>query len=130
MGCALSFLLIPLHEGLHMLAYRLMGAKQTRFVAHWKKFYFLAIADGFVANRSEFRIVALTPFVGISLFLGLISAGLPPLAMLSLRFTLFVHAALCSGDFALLSFFETHKDREMLTCDDMEAGISRFWVKK
>jgi hypothetical protein len=128
-ACALAFLLIPLHEGIHMMAYKLMGARQTRMVAHWKRFYFLAIADGFVANRSEFRIVALAPFVVISLLLSLLSVGLGPMAALSLRFALFVHAAFCSGDFALLSYFESHKDREMLTVDDFQAGISRFWIR-
>lgn len=128
-GCAISFLLIPLHEGLHMLAYKLLGARQTRMVAHWKKFYFLAIADGFVANRSEFRIVALAPFVVISLLLGLLSIVLGPSAMLSLRFALLVHGGLCSGDFGLLSYFESHKDREILTVDDVQAGVSRFWIR-
>ena len=68
-GLALAFGLIPLHEYIHVLAYKSQGATQTSYDANWKKFYFMAIADKFVANKKEFQIVALAPFVVISLTL-------------------------------------------------------------
>jgi hypothetical protein len=77
LGIFLAFLLVPLHEYLHVLAYLYVGAKNTTLRANWKKLYFMALADRFVASRKEFNFIALCPFVFISLglFVLLFSAG-------------------------------------------------------
>jgi len=59
---AIAFALIPSHEYIHVLAYKSKGAKNTSCDANLKKFYFMAIAYRFVANKKEFQIVALAPF--------------------------------------------------------------------
>ncbi|MGJ8868839.1 hypothetical protein, partial [Salmonella enterica] len=51
-GCALTFLLIPIHEGLHGIAYKMCGAPTVTFAANWKKLYFMAIADKFTIGRN------------------------------------------------------------------------------
>jgi hypothetical protein len=65
-GIFLAFVLIPIHEFIHVLAYKSQGAQKTSYDANLKKFYFMAIADRFVANKKEFLIVALAPCVVIS----------------------------------------------------------------
>ncbi|MBK7426451.1 MAG: DUF3267 domain-containing protein [Saprospiraceae bacterium] len=65
-GLALSITFVPLHEYLHVLAYKSQGANKTSYDANLRKFYFMALADKFVANKKEFQIVALTPFVVIT----------------------------------------------------------------
>jgi RNA polymerase sigma factor (sigma-70 family) len=37
------------------------------------------------------------------------------------------HAAMCSGDFGLLSYFEYHKTKQVATYDDVENKISYFY---
>ena len=128
-GIAISFLLVPLHEFIHVLAYKSQGAKHTSYDANFRKFYFLAVADQFVANRKEFRIVALAPFSVIT-FLGIIAFFLvpDPWSMTALG-VLLTHTAFCSGDFGLLSYFEVHKDKEVVTYDDRGNKLSFFYEK-
>jgi glucose-6-phosphate-specific signal transduction histidine kinase len=128
-GLTLSILLIPIHEWIHMLAYRLQGARTSSMDVNWKKFYFMAVADQFVASAKEFRIVALAPFTIISISLLAIFFFVPYYWQLTLLSCLFAHTAMCSGDFALLSFFETHSDKEVITYDDHTNKISYFFVK-
>lgn len=129
-GVLAAFLLIPLHEYIHVLAYKSQGAQHTSYAANIKKFYFMALADGFVANRKAFRVVALAPFVTITLALIVVAILVPAnWCMLPLS-TLLAHAAMCSGDFGLLSYFDAHKDKEVVTYDDVQKGISYFYVRK
>ncbi len=67
LGVLLTFVLVPFHELIHGLAYKLAGAKNTSYDANLRKFYFLAIADKFVTSKREFKIIALAPFFIISL---------------------------------------------------------------
>lgn len=125
-GVALSFLLVPFHEYIHALAYKYRGAKNTSFDAHWKKFYFMAIADQFVADRKDFKIVALAPFMVITFVFVVSTLLASPLWAISFATIILSHTAFCSGDFALLSYFEFHKDKELVTYDDKENKISYF----
>ena len=128
-GFSIAFLLVPLHEYLHVLAYQSQGAKHTSYDMNLKKFYFMALADKFVANEKEFRIIALTPVTVISsilLVLLLFSTYNWTLTILGI---LFCHTAMCSGDFALLSFFEYHKEKQIVTFDEVENKISYFYEK-
>lgn len=129
-GFSLSLLLIPIHEYIHALAYKYVGATTTSYDANLKKFYFMAMADQFVANKKEFRIVALAPFVVISLscITGLVFA--PKIWAFTLWGILFAHSSFCSGDFGLLSYFDFHKDKEVITYDDKANKISFFYSKR
>ena len=42
LGIAITFLLIPIHEWIHGLTYKYLGAKKVSYSANWKKFYFTA----------------------------------------------------------------------------------------
>lgn len=128
-GFAVAFLLIPLHEYIHVLAYRSQGASNTSYDVNLKKFYFMALADRFVADRKEFRIVAMAPFVLISSLLTLSYLFVPTQWHLSITGALLAHTAMCSGDFGLMSFFEIHKDKQPVTYDDVRSGKSYFYIK-
>ena len=129
-GIVLAFILIPLHEYIHVLAYKSQGALHTSYDAHLKKFYFLAIADQFVANKKEFRIVALAPFVVISTLLIIGCFFTNPYYTLLQLGTLLTHTACCSGDFGLLSYFDFHHNKEIVTYDDKPNKISYFFWKE
>ncbi|GAB2805704.1 DUF3267 domain-containing protein [Ferruginibacter profundus] len=128
-GLAIAIALVPLHEYIHVLAYKSQGAKQTSYDSNLKKFYFMAIADQFVANRKEFQIVALAPFVCISsiLIVALFFCG--PLWSYTITGILLTHTACCSGDFALLSFFDFYKDKDLVTYDDKANKVSYFFAR-
>lgn len=128
-GLAIAFALLPLHEYIHVLAYKSQGATNTSYDANLKKFYFMALADKFVANKKEFEVVALAPFVIITTLFTILLFVVPAHWMLTIIGVLLAHTAMCSGDFGLLSFFEFHKDKEPVTYDDVENKISYFFER-
>ena len=128
-GILLSFLLVPLHEYLHSLAYKYVGAPNTSYDMNLKKFYFMALADQFVMNNKEFRIVALTPFVCISLLclvIFLFPLGIFKYTVIAILLT---HTAFCSGDFALWNYFESNKSKDLVIYDDVEKRVSYFYER-
>jgi hypothetical protein len=128
-GLAIAFALIPLHEYLHVLAYKSQGAKKTSYDANLRKFYFMALADKFVANKKEFRVVALTPFIVITGLSILFLFFVNPDWRLTISGALLAHTSMCAGDFGLLSYFELHKNREIVTYDDVEKSLSYFYAR-
>ncbi|HOY12297.1 MAG TPA: DUF3267 domain-containing protein [Saprospiraceae bacterium] len=128
-GFAIAFALIPIHEYIHVLAYKSQGAENTSYDANLRKFYFMAIADQFVANKKEFWIVALAPFVVISTSLILLLFIANPLWSVTILGVLLTHTAFSSGDFGIMSYFDFHKDKEIVTYDDKVQGISYFYGK-
>lgn len=129
-GFALAFLLVPLHEYIHVLAYRNRGAKNTSYDMNLKKFYFMAVADRFVANKKEFEYVALAPFAIISLVLIALLFVVKDNWFLTITGILLTHTAMCSGDFGLLSYFEYHKEKKPVTYDDAKNKITYFYAQK
>jgi hypothetical protein len=121
--------LLPLHELIHGLAYKLVGAKAVSYHADWRKLTFYAAADGFVASTREFYGVALAPFVIINagLLLGYVLAG-PPVAWVCLG-ALWLHTGGCAGDFALVSFLHRHRRKALVTYDDVAAAKSFFYAR-
>lgn len=75
-------------------------------LANLKKFYFMALADKFVANKKEFEIVALSPFIFITIILSVLLFLVNSTWTLAIVAILLTHTAMCSGDFGLLSYFE------------------------
>jgi hypothetical protein len=128
-GFALAFALIPLHEYIHVLAYKSQGATTTSYDVNLKKFFFMALADKFVANKNEFEIVALAPFITISTTLLLVLFSVNATWQLMLSGGLLAHTAMCSGDFGLLSYMEWNKDKQPVTFDDVAHKISYFYGK-
>ncbi len=130
-GLIISFsIIIPVHEIVHGIVYILLGAKKILFGAELKQFAFYAVADNFVTGRTGFYILAISPFVVISLlnFAGFIFVhGVASYTYISM---LFFHTTMCIGDFALMSYYDVHKNKEIYTFDDVKSRISYFYYKK
>lgn len=129
LGFGSAFLLIPLHEYLHAIAYRLCGAREVSYDADLKKLVFMAIAHRFVASSREFRFVAMTPFGFISLAAIATLPFLPGNYTFSALALVFTHAAFCGGDFAMLSYLEFHKGKAVVTWDDKVNKVTWFYGK-
>ncbi|MDX5319670.1 MAG: DUF3267 domain-containing protein [Bacteroidota bacterium] len=128
-GIGIALALIPLHEYIHVLAYKTQGAQHTSYDVNLKKFYFLALADKFIANRKEFRFVALAPFMTISSLLLVMLFFVNGPWHLTVLGTLLIHTTMCSGDFGLLSYMEFHREKGIVTYDNVQERISYFYVK-
>jgi len=128
-GFALSFLLIPLHEYIHAIAYRVCGAREVSYDADLKKMVFMAIAHRFVAGAKEFRFVAIAPFAAITILAFAVTPFLGGHYIFTAMGLIFMHAAFCGGDFAMLSYLDLHKDKEVVTWDDKENKVTYFYGK-
>lgn len=126
-GFLATILLIPLHEGLHGLAYYLLGARKIHYTANFRKFYFTAQADRFVVGEKAFYGVAFTPFLVIGL-LSIVVGFVWPVLWLPATTVLLVHTVFCGGDFALAGFFYRHHQQGMLTYDDVPAKHAYFYL--
>lgn len=129
-GLALGIGLLFPHEALHAIAYKLVGARQVSFGGQWRQFIFYALANRFVANQREFLLVAFTPFSVLSagLAIAFLIATLP--TSWSYLGALFVHTALCSGDFALAGYMRSFPHKaDVLTYDDTAAQTTYFFTR-
>jgi hypothetical protein len=130
MAFSIIIILVPIHEYIHSLAYKAMGAKETSFYANWKKFYFAAVADKFVVTKKEFQIVAFAPFVVLALLLLSLLPFVDIYWKLTILSSLFIHVMSCSGDFAMVNYYIVHHQCEIFTFDDKELKISYFYRLK
>lgn len=128
-GMLSTLLLIPLHEYIHALAYKYVGAKNTSYDMNLKKFYFMAMADKFVANSKEFRIVILAPFITITVACAVAFFSLDNIWKYFPLGIFFTHTLFCSGDFGLLSYLEDNKLKDIYTYDNKEKGESYFYER-
>jgi hypothetical protein len=122
-------LVIPFHELLHGLAYRLAGAKKVKYGADLKQMLFYASAPGFVTGRSAFYFVAFCPFIILNLlFLSGILWGTEGIRWGALV-ALFVHTTMCIGDFAMANFFAAYPEQKVYTYDEDKTGVSYFYLE-
>lgn len=121
--------LLPLHEWLHGLVYKRVGASRVSFVAQWRQLVFYCLADRFVANSTELVVVALTPFVVINtLLIAGMALAAPPLFW-TLFGALILHTGGCFGDVGMVSYFYTNRHRNPCTYDDAQLRTSFFFVR-
>jgi hypothetical protein len=122
-------LCIPVHEFLHIIPYYLSGAKNIRIGMDLKQYLFYVTAHRYVISPLQFRIVAIAPFIVISLTLLLLVFLVPGLWKWSLSLFLFVHTTMCAGDFALLNFYFLNRDKKIYTWDDVDKKEAYFYEK-
>lgn len=123
--------LVVIHELIHAIAYKMIGAKKLSFGMRLRKFLFFVLADKEVFTLRQFKFVALAPVVTVAALtiIGMIFAYNQPMFYFYLS-VFGIHSLFCGGDFGLLSYFENRKDKEILTFDVKEEGKTYFYVKK
>jgi hypothetical protein len=122
-------LCIPVHEFFHIIPYYISGARNIRAGMILNKYMFYVTAHKYVATPLQFKVVALTPFLVISVAVTLLVFLLPGLWKLSLSLFLFVHSTMCAGDFALLNFYFLNKGKKIYTWDNADKKIAYFYEK-
>lgn len=121
---------VIIHEVLHLIVYKILGAKKTRLKALWDQGAVAAVADRFVVSEKEFYFLAFTPFVVLT------TAGIIALfntygwVFYGVSIFLIVHATACIGDFSLAGFIYENRNQSILTFDNTEEDKSYFFIKK
>ncbi len=123
--------IIPLHELLHGVAFKILGAGKLIFGANFREMVFYVTVDRFVLDKKQFYFLALTPFVVFSLlfipFLFVSNIYIQWVASLLLAF----HTSCCIGDFGLMAYFSKEgKGADLYTYDDVTTKTSYFfrWI--
>jgi hypothetical protein len=126
----LPIILIPVHEGAHLIPFRIAGARDIRFGADLRQGIVYVTAHRFVAGRKLFSIVALTPFLSVTLALLVFILLSPPWWKWVLSMTLLIHTTMCAGDTALLGFMNSLGGRRVFTWDDADRKEAYFYASK
>jgi len=130
LGFALFFPIIPLHEWIHGIGYKLVGAPSVQYKAVWKQLVFYAMADRFVTRATPFFLLAVAPFILINSACIFAFFTLPPMWNWLAMGLLVMHTMGCSGDFALMSYFREFRHRDPVTFDEVDNKVSWFYLKK
>ena len=126
----LPLLLIPFHEGLHLVPYRLAGARDIRFGADLRQGIIYVTAHRFVTSHSLFSLVALIPFAVITAGLAAAMIFTSPWMQWVLAMTVFVHATMCTGDAVLIGFMSAFRGRRTFTWDDADEEVAYFYAER
>jgi hypothetical protein len=118
---------VPVHEVLHIIPYYISGARKIRVGMDLKQYLFYVTAHRYVATLLQFLVVALIPFLTISIVLILLVFHMPGIWKWSLSVFLFVHATMCAGDFALLNFYFLNRNKKIYTWDDADEKMAYFY---
>lgn len=124
-----SILVIPLHELLHGLAYRMLGARRISFGMDLQQFIFYVTADRFPISKRELAFLAMVPFVFINLVLITITAVWASQITLFTASLLLSHNLMCIGDFAMISYAFKQKGK-LYNYDDTENKKSYFFERQ
>lgn len=125
-----STIVVPIHEGLHGLAYYALGAKKVSYGGNLKQFYFYAVADRFILDEKGIWPLALAPFVFISLGCVLGIQNLNVFWQCFFWGFITMHSLNCLGDFGILSFFWSHRGKKIYTFDLVDQGKSFVYREK
>lgn len=121
-----SILIIPIHELLHGLAYRILGAKKIIFGADPGQMIFYVTADRYTVSGKQIHLLTFTPFLIINILTLLISFLLFRESLLFSAFFLLSHNMMCIGDFAISGFVSREKGK-VFTFDEPEKKMSYFY---
>lgn len=124
-------LIIPVHEMIHGIAFKIMGAKKLTFGANIREMVFYVTADRFVLNKSMFIFLALTPFcIFTAFFIWFLFSSSFVVQWIG-AMLLCLHTSCCIGDFALISYIGINVPRgKFYTFDDISVKTSYFFKKK
>ena len=122
-----TILVIPVHELLHGLAYRILGARKIRFGVDMKQFIFFVTADRYPVTGKELYFLALTPFAVINICIIALTATLFPQGILFAAILLLSHNIMCIGDFAIANYINNHAHSKVYTFDEIEQKKSYFF---
>jgi hypothetical protein len=121
-----SFLIIPIHEMLHGLAYKILGARKIIFGADPGQLIFFVTADRYPVSGNQVHFLTLTPFICINLLTIAAILFLWPGGVLFSAFFLLSHNLMCIGDFAISGFI-ARTGGKVFTFDEPERKKSYFY---
>jgi hypothetical protein len=121
-------LLVVVHEGIHALAYWVLGARKLQLGWKWQQAYVYIAAPGFVLDKRGFGLVALAPLLLIAAVLIALLVVLDGPLWWAVLGLLGWHWLSCVGDVGLFSFALQHTS--FYTYDDSSESKTYFFSKR
>ena len=124
--------LVILHELLHAIAFLITGVRNISFGADFWRFIFYVQADREVIQKRQFRFVALTPFIIVTIITAvgtLWSIWQNSPAIILWLSIMAIHSFFCAGDYGLLCLYQNHPGKEIVTFDLKDERCSYFYEK-
>lgn len=124
----IPLLLVPIHEGSHLIPFLLAGARDIRFGADLRQGIIYVTAHRFVTKKRLFSLVADTPFILITTAILAVILLTPPWWKWVMSMTFLVHTTMCAGDAALTGFMSRFGKRKVFTWDDADRKEAYFYA--
>lgn len=124
----IPLLLVPLHEGLHLVPFRLAGARDIRLGTDLRQGIIYIAAHRFVTGKRLLSFVAMTPFAIVTAGMIAAIALCPVWWQWVLSIALFVHTTMCAGDAAMLTYTGSFSGKEVFTWDDADLMEAYFYI--
>jgi cellulose synthase/poly-beta-1,6-N-acetylglucosamine synthase-like glycosyltransferase len=122
-------MILPIHEWIHGLTYKAMGAESVGYGFSLKAGMVYAYAQNFVCNMSQLLRVAIMPFAILTPLM-IVGIFLLPAYKIHLSVCLLIHTMACIGDFGLIYVARKYKDQNMYTYDDIKNERMTYYYQK
>ncbi len=126
---AFLLILLPIHEAIHALVFKALGARRVGFGWIPKGLMVYAYAQKFVLTLRENSLVAAMPFLVITTLLAgalFLLPGYRPFLWGSLA----LHSFACVGDLALIRYARRNQGRAIYLYDDVEGEKRSYFFEK
>jgi cellulose synthase/poly-beta-1,6-N-acetylglucosamine synthase-like glycosyltransferase len=128
-GFMAFFLILPIHEFIHGLAFKRLGAPRVGYGWAPKSLMVYAYSQNFPATMREVAFVAIMPFLVITTAL-LVGWVVWPSYSVFWITLLLVHTGGCLGDFALINYWYKNRHRVIYTYDDVEGEKRSYFFEQ
>ncbi len=123
------FVLLPIHEFIHGLAFKRIGALKVGYGYSLKSLIVYAYSQNFLTTTREVAFVAVMPFLIITA--GLVTGWiLLPAYPVFWGFSLVIHTLGCVGDFVLINYHRKNRHRTIYTYDDVENERKTYFFEE
>lgn len=130
-SCLFFFVfLIPVHEIIHLLSMKFLGARNTFLKPNLKHFMVYAGSHLHVSNSKQYLVIALLPFFIVTFLLCTLLFYLKSDIRPAIWFLLFLHTNGCAGDVAIANFFYFNRDKDIFSYDNQNLKESYFFSKR
>ena len=123
------FALLPIHEFIHGLAFKRVGAPKVGYGYSLKSLMVYAYSQNFPTTMREVALVAGMPFLIITAGL-IVGWVLLPSYALFWGLLLLIHTSGCIGDFVLINYHRKNHHRTIYTYDDVEGERRTYFFEE
>jgi hypothetical protein len=125
---AFYLIILPIHEWIHGLTYKAMGAESVGYGFSLKAGMVYAYAQNFVTSMPQLFKVAVMPFAILTPLM-ILAIFIFPIYAVHIITCLLLHTFACIGDFGLMYIAHKYQNDNMYTYDDIKGERMTYYYK-